>query len=1356
MAYSTKFYCNIKDFSGNTFQVQLLQNGFTGSSQQIRRYAASTPLTINVRGGRESDDQILFPTDISFSFCVEATDIYDELLTSNYKDYKLKVLLNGSDYFTGWVDPQNITKRYVAGNYLLNVTANDGLLDLKNVEYPIDYATGYTSIKTIIKRCLSELNIELDVASQVGIVHNGTLNFIECFANQKRFIEDRDGRITTMSCYDALEAILKPFKVKVAQVGNRWTITSRNEIDSELHLYDWTSLTASTSSYNRILDQTFRPLKDSDELSMIKPLLKFNTTFRNVNAGDTIFNNGTFDTDISGWSNGGGSEAFYLFQHDASQRLRCTVPSPLGNPNVEKYFYSDAFSITSLSENDTITFSLDVDLQVTITGGTGSFPPILKLVLIYPDANEVEYSFSNMVEGLKTYETAFGLDNQSGNFILEVHIVPSSYSTYSSYNIYFDNVTGIPVYEDEIITTDKFYSGSVSSSTAIGSDDDELLFGDGTQQSDLGNLKYSTTGLTTTWSNYDGLVNLSLQNLFIQNTLQLNNKFKKYLRIALKNNNTIVFNKAIEIDGIPFEVMGLSIDAMRDVATLDLIEILQNSITVSFASVTLNSVDGEDANSSSSTVTLPSTGGGLTGSLTPPRVPFSVGSDTLSDNAQLRFSGTSLLVGTSTYDANINGLKDEKLYVSRDISTSSAGITCGTKINAQQTAATAGITSALCVNAIPAHSSGTIVNVTGIRAYIQGTNTSTVTEGVGAQVGLIHAGSGTITNQYDIYSQTVLTSSGNLTNYYQLYLAASAAVGAGTITNKYGMYQADSAALNYFNGFVGIQNNAPTAPLHFSNSVYQKKICLRETATNDFFQFFGFGGNTGFLRYQIAGTSDSHRFYAGTSSSTDVELMRITGAGNVGIGVTPNAPLQFARVTASRKIVMYEGTNNDHQFYGFGVDASTLRYQVSDTSADHIWYAGTSSSASNELFRVKGTGKLILPTAPSNDNALTQVLVRDGSTGEVKYKDNIISGSLTSGRVTLSNGTSSVTDSANLLFDSTNGVVSTKGTSPGYDIYLSTTRYGLIRIANATNNVITGSVTNDLTVRTETTNILFSANAGSTIGLKINTSNKLLLPVAPSNDDTLTQLIARDGSTGELKYRNASTLLPAGSTNEVQVKSSTGVLAASGIIANSSTGVITLNSPYEIINVSTGLAFIATGSGGNFLLDSPDLRIRFATHSTASTPNQGFGMYGVQRSSSYDEEMFILAPGGDASINANGMDLTLYGGNGATATNGAGGDIMLVPGTGVGSGKDGNIAMFGQPSSWNSAEGVIYIKNNTVSPTAAATSGIFIYSDVISGALNSSLGIRTEQAVEAGAPTFSHKVKIIWNNVEYWLGLDQV
>ena len=56
----------------------------------------------------------------------------------------------------------------------------------------------------------------------------------------------------------------------------------------------------------------------------------------------------------------------------------------------------------------------------------------------------------------------------------------------------------------------------------------------------------------------------------------------------------------------------------------------------------------------------------------------------------------------------------------------------------------------------------------------------------------------------------------------------------------------------------------------------------------------------------------------------------------------------------ARKLVIYSTTTNNFQFYGLGVSAGQFEYVADSSATDHVFYAGTSTSTRQELFRVKG------------------------------------------------------------------------------------------------------------------------------------------------------------------------------------------------------------------------------------------------------------------------------------------------------------------------------------------------------------------------------------------------------------------
>jgi hypothetical protein len=150
-----------------------------------------------------------------------------------------------------------------------------------------------------------------------------------------------------------------------------------------------------------------------------------------------------------------------------------------------------------------------------------------------------------------------------------------------------------------------------------------------------------------------------------------------------------------------------------------------------------------------------------------------------------------------------------------------------------------------------------------------------------------------------------------------------------------------------------------------------------------------------FLQYEAGATSTLHMF------SDNSETMTLK-AGKVGINnASPNAPLQLSNALGNRKLVLFDATNNDHQYYGLGVNDSSFRYQVDVAGSSHDFYAGTSTTTSRHLMRIKGDGNIgIGTTSPTHalhvktSNADDTVTIENTNAvgyATVQYKTNSLS-----------------------------------------------------------------------------------------------------------------------------------------------------------------------------------------------------------------------------------------------------------------------------------------------------------------------------------------------------------------------------
>jgi hypothetical protein len=303
-----------------------------------------------------------------------------------------------------------------------------------------------------------------------------------------------------------------------------------------------------------------------------------------------------------------------------------------------------------------------------------------------------------------------------------------------------------------------------------------------------------------------------------------------------------------------------------------------------------------------------------------------------------------------------------------------------------------------------------------------------------------------------------------------------------------------------------------------------------------------------------------------------------TTGGNIGIAITnPSASLHIntsntfgqlylGNTVQNRKVVLYDAVNNSNQFYGFGIAFGTLRYQVEHTAANHIFYAATNSTSSNELMRITGQGNVAIAGSTSttavsaanfyNVNQLATnitVGVLNASTGITASNINFTGDIFKNGTLYVSSQWLGTT--GNILYYGTTGSgylvgIGTSNPSQALDVV------GTIR---ATTSVTTGGLfsTNQTTNNSRIVNLSAgTANITNLTAGNINFTGSLSQNGAPYIGSQWT------GTTGTLYYGTAgSSMVGINTTSPAYTLDVNGIIRATGVSITS-----TMNS----LNSTTG------------------------------------------------------------------------------------------------------------------------------------------------------------------------------------------
>jgi hypothetical protein len=511
------------------------------------------------------------------------------------------VLVTTGIYWRGMVEPEFLSRQYLAPNYFIQLSASDSLNRLKDIPYPSSFIAGYVPQITTIRNAIAQTGIEgLPIAVQLNITSNnstgstGVLSTIK--HNTYRFQKvANDGATTFWNCYQVLDRVLNLYNSKLFQSRGRWCIVADTEVASKRLEYDFDSLTASTlTTFSRVLDvQTSTLMINPDEMQKIRPVKQLTLKLLNYYFGENAISNGGFTSDLSDWNNGTSTEAFYNFVWDTG-RLHTTVlpPSFGSDPNATHTFTSDPFNLTAVGTGNTVTVQIDANLDNVVWSATTSNEtnPYIQ-VNLYKGASLIGTTFqTRMNDGLSTYQFTAPFTTTGSDYYLKVFQIPDTPSSqYFLINCYYDNAIISAHYSDTAVF-DKLFLATTDGSTATRTLEKEIYFGD-SSAGEIGQLQTAGGADTGNWGNYNSGSNFSLSQLLAYNTLRLNQRFKSFIRLQFFRH--LKFEDVLQFRSKQFRIVGYSFDLAKNVTTLELVEQLTDPITMTFQGQTLTSVDGQ-------------------------------------------------------------------------------------------------------------------------------------------------------------------------------------------------------------------------------------------------------------------------------------------------------------------------------------------------------------------------------------------------------------------------------------------------------------------------------------------------------------------------------------------------------------------------------------------------------------------------------------------------------------------------------------------------------------------------------------------------------------------------------------------
>ena len=228
MAYNTRFFFRFESDAGREFRINIKQDGYTGTAVQ-RPLGASPTLR------RDDADNGIRGTSLEIIAECETDNEFAALYTSDARKFYVELVdvSTSTVLWDGFVSPELYAAPEIAPPYDVQITAVDGLGELKRQKFPgggrktilahLQTILGYSGLNAgsadII--VLDSLHCTTPTVAAAGLLGSISVDL-------DHFVDD------DLNCYEALESILRTLNLTITRISaKRWLLMRESDVEVE-------------------------------------------------------------------------------------------------------------------------------------------------------------------------------------------------------------------------------------------------------------------------------------------------------------------------------------------------------------------------------------------------------------------------------------------------------------------------------------------------------------------------------------------------------------------------------------------------------------------------------------------------------------------------------------------------------------------------------------------------------------------------------------------------------------------------------------------------------------------------------------------------------------------------------------------------------------------------------------------------------------------------------------------------------------------------------------------------------------------------------------------------------------------